>query len=150
MMPGYHNLPEKTEELIWTSPEGQHFIRSGDMGRIDEDGFIHLTDRKKDMIISGGFNIYAADLEAVLMKHPDVTEAAVIAVPSEAWGETPLGFAVLGTGGDIGAEALRDWANERLGKTQRLSEVVILDEMPRSDIGKVLKKDLRAPYWPDR
>ncbi|OWU85859.1 4-coumarate--CoA ligase [Oceanicola sp. 22II-s10i] len=150
MMPGYHNLPEKTEELIWTSPEGQHFIRSGDMGWIDEDGFIHLTDRKKDMIISGGFNIYAADLEAVLMKHPDVTEAAVIAVPSEAWGETPLGFVVLGNGGGTGAEALRDWANERLGKTQRLSEVVILDEMPRSDIGKVLKKDLRGPYWPDR
>ncbi|OWU85909.1 4-coumarate--CoA ligase [Oceanicola sp. 22II-s10i] len=148
MMPAYHNLPDKTQEILWTDPEGNHFIRSGDMGRIDEDGFIHLMDRKKDMIISGGFNIYAADLEAVLRAHPDVADTAVIAVPSEAWGETPLGFVILKAGADTTAEAIRDWANAQLGKTQRLSEVVLRDDLPRSDIGKILKRDLRAPYWP--
>lgn len=147
MMPGYHNAEDKTAELLWTDAEGNHFIRTGDMGRIDEDGFIHLMDRKKDMIISGGFNIYAADLEAVLRQHPQVADAAVIAIPSEAWGETPLGFVVLSNGADTTPEDVCAWANERLGKTQRLSRVIGMDELPRSEIGKVLKKDLRAPYW---
>jgi long-chain acyl-CoA synthetase len=147
MMQGYHNQPEKTAELLWTDAEGNHFVRSGDMGRIDEDGFVHLMDRKKDMIISGGFNIYAADLEAVLRQHPDVSAAAVIAVPSDAWGETPLGFVVLHEGATTDAAALLDFANAQLGKTQRLSRVILRNDLPRNDIGKVLKKDLRAPYW---
>jgi len=150
MMPAYHNLPDKTSELLWQDAEGHHFIRSGDMGRIDEDGFIHLMDRKKDMIISGGFNIYAADLEAVLRQHPEVADTAVIAVPSEAWGETPLGFVVLADGATATAAELRDWANARLGKTQRLTDVVLMEALPRSEIGKVLKRDLRAPYWQGR
>ncbi|MGE4328305.1 MAG: class I adenylate-forming enzyme family protein [Pseudodonghicola sp.] len=150
MMPAYHNLPDKTAELFWQDAEGHHFIRSGDMGRIDEDGFIHLMDRKKDMIISGGFNIYAADLEAALRQHPEVADAAVIAVPSEAWGETPLGVVVLAEGATVTAAELRDWANARLGKTQRLSDVVLMEALPRSEIGKVLKRDLRAPYWQGR
>jgi len=148
MMRAYHNLPEKSAELLWVSPEGLSFIRSGDMGRFDEDGFLHLLDRKKDMIISGGFNIYASDLEAVLRQHPDVTDAAVIAIPSEAWGETPLGFVVLREGAE-GAEAICAWANGKLGKTQRLSGLVVQAELPRSDVGKVLKRELRRPYWPE-
>lgn len=147
MTPGYHNLPEKTAELLWRDARGDVFIRSGDMGRVDEDGFVHLTDRKKDMIISGGFNIYATDLEAALRQHPDVEDASVIAIPSEAWGETPLGFVVLRRGSAADAAAVLEFANERLGKTQRLSQVVLRDALPRSDIGKVLKKNLRAPYW---
>jgi len=149
MMQSYHNRPEATQEMLWISPEGDTFIRSGDMGRFDEDGFLHLMDRKKDMIISGGFNIYATDLEAVLRSHPDVTDTAVIAVPSEAWGETPLGFVVLREGAEANAETIADWANAQLGKTQRLSAVELRKSLPRSDIGKVLKKDLRKPYWPE-
>ncbi|MGH1452699.1 MAG: class I adenylate-forming enzyme family protein [Paracoccaceae bacterium] len=150
MMTGYHNLPDKTAELLWRDEQGRDFIRSGDMGRIDADGFLQLLDRKKDMIISGGFNIYAADLEAVLRAHSDVADVAVIAIPSPDWGETPLGFVVLNKGAHISADDLRIWANDQLGKTQRLSAIELRDDLPRSDIGKVLKRDLRAPYWPDQ
>lgn len=146
MMQGYLNAPEKTSEAMWVSSEGDHFIRTGDMGRIDDDGFVHLLDRRKDMIISGGFNIYAADLERVLRDHPDVADVAVIAVPSADWGETPLGL-VVPTEAEADAEAIRDWANQRLGKTQRLSAIELRDDLPRSAIGKIQKKELRAPYW---
>ncbi|WP_239520638.1 class I adenylate-forming enzyme family protein [Pseudooceanicola aestuarii] len=147
MMPGYHNAPEKTAEIRWRDAEGRDFIRTGDMGRLDEDGFLTLLDRKKDMIISGGFNIYAADLEAVLRQHPQVTDVAVIAVPSRDWGETPLGLVVTRPGSTAAAEDIRTWANEQLGKTQRLSRVEFRDTLPRSEIGKILKRELRAPYW---
>ena len=149
MTPGYLNLPDKTAELLWRDGEGRDFIRTGDMGRLDEDGFLHLMDRRKDMIISGGFNVYAADLEHVLRLHPDVADVAVIAVPSEAWGETPLALVVPHGGQEDEAdpEAIRLWANERLGKLQRISQVEFRDHLPRSEIGKILKRDLRAPYW---
>ncbi|MDQ2092705.1 class I adenylate-forming enzyme family protein [Rhodalgimonas zhirmunskyi] len=146
MMQGYLNADEKTQESRWVSPEGWDFIRTGDMGRFDEDGFLHLLDRRKDMIISGGFNIYAADLEKVLRAHPDVADVAVIAIPSEDWGETPLGLVVPQTAG-VDADAIRTWANAQLGKTQRLSAIELRDDLPRSEIGKILKKELRAPYW---
>ncbi|WP_025899343.1 class I adenylate-forming enzyme family protein [Sneathiella glossodoripedis] len=146
MMTGYHNRPDLTEEMIWTSPEGQKFFKSGDMGRLDEDGFLYLLDRKKDMILSGGFNIYAADIEAELVKHPDVDDVAVIAIPSEEWGETPLGLVVLKTGAKTSAAEIKDWVNARLGKTQRVSDVVIREDLPRSTIGKVLKRELRDEY----
>ena len=100
-------------------------------------------DRKKDMIISGGFNIYPSDLEAVLAKHDDVLEAAVVAMPSEEWGETPVAFAVLKADAATDAAALKAWTNSRVGKTQRLSELVLVDTLPRSAIGKVLKRELR-------
>ena len=147
MMPGYLHADDKTREILWRSPEGLDFIRTGDMGRIDEDGFIHLLDRKKDMIISGGFNIYAADLEKVLRDHPDVADVAVIAIPSADWGETPLGLVVLKPGASTDAESIRAWANDQLGKTQRLSAIEIRDDLPRSAIGKIQKKELREPYW---
>ncbi len=147
MMQGYLNAPGKTEETRWVSPEGLDFIRTGDMGRFDKDGFLHLMDRRKDMIISGGFNIYAADLERVLRDHPDVADVAVIAVPSTEWGETPLGLVVARKGALADPEAIRVWANDRLGKTQRLSAIELRDDLPRSAIGKIQKRDLRAPYW---
>ena len=143
MMSGYHNRKEQTDAAIWTSPEGELFIRTGDVGRFDADGFLELMDRKKDMIISGGFNIYPSDLEAVLRQHPDVADAAVIGAPSAEWGETPVAF-VVSRGAD--AESLRAFANERLGKTQRISAVELIDELPRSHIGKVLKRELRDAY----
>jgi acyl-CoA synthetase (AMP-forming)/AMP-acid ligase II len=98
------------------------------------------------MIISGGFNIYPSDLEAVIAAHPAVAEASVIGVPSEAWGETPVAFVVLREGSGASADALREWVNGRLGKTQRLSAVEIVDALPRSAIGKVLKRELRDEW----
>ena len=106
---------------------------------------VTLLDRRKDMVISGGFNIYPSDLESVLRQNPGVLEAAVVGVPSEEWGETPVAFVVPASGA-MDAGALRAWANERLGKTQRLADVRYLSELPRSDIGKVLKRELRERY----
>jgi long-chain acyl-CoA synthetase len=146
MMTGYHNQPGKTRDAEWRDETGARFIRNGDIGRFDEDGFLTLMDRKKDMIISGGFNVYPTDLEAVLHRHPSVHEAAVVGVPSQAWGETPVAFVTLWPGKDIAAEELRAWANGQLGKTQRLARIEIADALPRSSIGKVLKRELRDAF----
>lgn len=143
MMVGYHRQPEKTREAEWFDPAGKRFIRTGDVGRFDDEGFLTLFDRKKDMIISGGFNIYPSDLEAVLRGHAAVADVAVIGVPSEQWGETPVAFVVRRAGDDTGADALLQWANAQLGKTQRLARLQLIDELPRSAIGKVLKRELR-------
>jgi acyl-CoA synthetase (AMP-forming)/AMP-acid ligase II len=141
IMTGYHNQPEKTREAEWFDASGKRFIRTGDIGRFDADGFLTLVDRKKDMIISGGFNIYPSDLEAVLKDNESVSEASVVGVPSEQWGETPVAFVVLKK--KISSEELLAWANARLGKTQRISELRVIDALPRSPIGKVLKRELR-------
>ena len=95
MMKGYYKQDDKTRELFWYDRDGRLYFKSGDMGKLDEDGFLVLLDRKKDMIISGGFNVYAADIEVLLLKHPDVVDVAVIGVPSEQWGELPMALAVL-------------------------------------------------------
>ncbi|MEK9804433.1 MAG: class I adenylate-forming enzyme family protein, partial [Curvibacter sp.] len=146
MMQGYHGRPEKTREAEWYAPDGQRFIRTGDIGRFDAEGFLTLFDRRKDMIISGGFNIYPSDLEAELRRHPAVQDVAVVGVPSEQWGETPVAYVVLREAEVLAAAALRDWMNRRVGKTQRLADLRYLDELPRSAIGKVLKRELREQY----
>lgn len=143
VMRGYRNAPDKTAELIWRSPEGLTFMRSGDMGRLDADGFLTLLDRRRDMIISGGFNIFAIDLEAVLARHPAVAECAVVGVPSARWGETPAGCVVLRAGAEATAPEIRDWVNAQLGKNQRLSGVAVMETLPRNALGKVLKRALR-------
>ncbi|HKB53621.1 MAG TPA: class I adenylate-forming enzyme family protein [Ramlibacter sp.] len=145
MMTAYHNQPGLTRAAEWYDAHGNRFIRTGDVGRFDEDGFLTLMDRRKDMVISGGFNVYPSDLEAVLRRHPAVTDAAVVGVPSQEWGETPVAFVVPATGAPSPGE-LRAWANAQLGKTQRLADVRYVDELPRSDIGKVLKRELRERY----
>jgi long-chain acyl-CoA synthetase len=133
--------------MHWRDDAGQVYFRTGDLGRLDEDGFLYVLDRKKDMIISGGLNIYASDLEHVLLEHEAVAETAVIGVPSEQWGETPLALVVRKPGVDVTPEALVLWANERLGKSQRISKVEWREELPKTPVGKVLKRELRAPYW---
>lgn len=148
MMTGYHKQPEKTREAEWYDAEGRRHIRTGDLGRFDEDGFLVLMDRKKDMIISGGFNVYPSDLEAVLLSHPAVAEAAVVGVASERWGETPVAFFVPKPGAEAAPEALMAFVNERVGKTQRLAAVERVAALPRSSIGKILKRDLREGYRP--
>lgn len=143
MMTGYHGRKQATAEAEWHDKDGNRFIRHGDIGRFDEDGFLILMDRKKDLIISGGFNIYPVDIEAVLKQHPAVQECTVIGVPSEQWGETPVGFYVPNSGVDASADEIMAWTNNHLGKTQRLSALHPIDELPRSAIGKVLKRELR-------
>ncbi len=143
MMTGYYGRPEKTREAEWFDPQGKRFIRTGDVGRFDADGFLTLFDRKKDMIISGGFNVYPSDLEAVLLQHAGVQEAAVVGMPSVQWGETPVAFVVRKAGDQSTAQDLLDWVSARVGKTQRLAAVHLIDELPRSAIGKVLKRELR-------
>ena len=143
MMSGYKNRPDQTQEGYWTDPDtGETWQRMGDIGRVDAEGFVELVGRAKDMIISGGFNIYPVDLENELMKEADVIEAAVIGMPSRKWGETPVGFVQLAKDAR-GTDAIRDAVNGRLGKTQRLAQLHAIDEMPRSHIGKLLKTDLR-------
>jgi len=146
LMTGYHNQPKKTAEAEWFNPQGERFIRTGDVARFDEDGFLILGDRKKDMIISGGFNIYPSDLEAELAKHEAVAESAVVGIPSREWGETPAAFVVLRDGATIEPEILRQWLNGRVGKTQRLSWLSVVPVLPRSSIGKVLKRELRDGF----
>ena len=146
MMSGYHGRPDLTREAEWFDGEGRRYIRTGDVGRFDADGFLVLMDRRKDMVISGGFNIYPSDLEAVLRRHPEVADAAVVGVPSREWGETPVAFCVRREGSTLEAEALREWANAQVGKTQRLHALRWLPELPRSAIGKVLKRELRQAY----
>ena len=146
MMTGYHHQPGKTREAEWFDASGKRFIRTGDIGRFDADGFLTLMDRKKDMVISGGFNIYPSDLEAVLREHPAVADVAVVGVPSPAWGETPVAFVVRRDGHAESEAELLQWANGRVGKTQRLAALSLIKELPRSAIGKVLKRELRDRY----
>lgn len=146
MMNGYFNQPGKTADAQWRDSEGNRYIRTGDVGRFDEQGFLTLLDRRKDMIISGGFNIYPSDLESVLIGHDAIKEVAVVGVPSRQWGETPVAFVVLKPGRTAAADDIRSWANERLGKTQRLASIEIRQMLPRSAIGKVLKRELREEF----
>jgi acyl-CoA synthetase (AMP-forming)/AMP-acid ligase II len=143
MMSGYKNRPDKTAEAQWIDPAtGEAWMRMGDIGRVDAEGFVELVGRAKDMIISGGFNIYPSDLEAELSKEPGVAEAAVVGLPSRKWGESPVGFVVLKEGAGDPAAILAA-VNARLGKTQRLAALHPIGEMPRSHIGKLLKTELR-------
>jgi acyl-CoA synthetase (AMP-forming)/AMP-acid ligase II len=148
-MVGYYNRPDADADSSWRDPEGQVWLRTGDIGRLDEDGFLYIVDRKKDMIISGGQNIYPADIEAVAAAHPSVSEVAVIGIKSRKWGETPFAVVVPRarvTDEERLAAELRDWINARVGKQQRIAGVAIADALPRNPNGKVLKRDLRTAY----
>jgi acyl-CoA synthetase (AMP-forming)/AMP-acid ligase II len=146
MMTGYHGRPSDTAAVEWRDATGKRFIRTGDLGRYDADGFFTIVGRKKDVIISGGFNIYPVDLEAALEAHDAVAEVAVVGVASARWGETPVAFVVLAPGHHVDGDSLRAFANARLGSTQRIADVAIVPALPRSPIGKVLKRELRQGY----
>ncbi len=145
MMIGYENQPEATREASWYDETGKRYHRSGDNGWLDEDGFLHLLDRKKDMIITGGFNIYAIDIERVLAVQPEVLETAVIGVPSKEWGETPVAY-VVPKDKKLDLEELRARVNGTLGKVQRISAIRPIDELPRNPIGKILKRELKERW----
>jgi long-chain acyl-CoA synthetase len=149
-MKGYHNNPEATAEMIWHDKRGRTFIRTGDMGYLDNDGFLYIVDRKKDMIVSGGLNVFAIDIENILRKHEDVNDTAVIAVPHEKWGETPLALVILKEGATSTEGQIKEWSNAQLAKHQRISTVEFREEdFPRNVLGKILKRVLREPYWKD-
>jgi len=145
LMQSYHNRADVTAQLIVLDSRGRTFFRSGDIGRLDEDGFLYVVDRKKDMIISGGFNIFPVDIEAVVGAHDDVLDVSVIAVPDAKWGETPLAL-VIPRKAQVDTLAIKEWANQRLAKHQRISRVELVDELPRNALGKVLKRLLREQY----
>src|SRR5207302_4556845 len=147
LMRGYHKQPDKTREASWTDERGRTYLRTGDVGRLDEDGYLYLLDRKKDMIISGGQNIYPIDIEEVISTHPAVSEVAVIGVPDEKWGETPLALVVLRAGATVQTAELCEWTNAQLAAYQRVAAVEFRETLPRNQLGKLLKRDLREAYW---
>ena len=149
MLREYNAQAELTEALIWRDGHGRSFIRSGDVGVLDEDGYLTIIDRKKDMIISGGFNVFPTDVEAEVGQHPDVSDVTVIGVPHPKWGESCLALVIPRPGSAPDPDAIRDWANARLAKPQRLCAVELRDSFPRNALGKVLKRVLRDPYWRD-
>lgn len=110
LMPGYYKRPDLTRDAIIDG-----WLHSGDLGYVDEDGFLYLVDRKKDMIISGGVNVYPRDIEEIVAQHPEVRDAAVFGIPDEKWGESPLAAVVLNKPGAVTAEELKAWINERVG-----------------------------------
>ncbi|KAA3626602.1 MAG: long-chain fatty acid--CoA ligase [Proteobacteria bacterium] len=146
LMPGYYKRPDLTRQSVRDG-----WLHSGDLGYVDEAGFLYLVDRKKDMIISGGVNVYPRDIEEVAVQHPDVVEAAVFGVTDDKWGESPVAAVVLREGADLAETALREWINTRVAaKYQRVARVLILKGFPRNVAGKVLKNQLAELFNGDR
>jgi len=146
VMKGYWNLPAETAKAVL--PDG--FFRTGDAGYFDADGYVYIHDRVKDMIVSGGENIYPAEVENALMSHPGVADVAVIGVPSERWGETPKALIVPKAGAAIDEAEVIEFCRQRLARFKCPTSVTVVESIPRNPSGKVLKKDLRAPYWEGR
>lgn len=146
LMPGYLNREDATRDATWTAPDGRTWFRTGDIGQLDDQGYLYIVDRKKDMILSGGQNIYPQDIEALLIKHPAVNDVAVIGVPSDRWGETPIAIVVPEVDASNSTDDIRDWANRQLGKQQRIMGVDFTNALPRNPNGKILKRELRKDY----
>ena len=146
IMAGYHGRDDASRDATWIDEAGRRWLRTGDLGRLDEDGFLYVVDRKKDMILSGGQNIYPADIEFVLRQHPAVAEVAVVGVPSAKWGETPVAVVVVRDGVRAEADELLAWTNARVGRQQRIAAVEFMEALPRNPNGKILKRELRVQY----
>ena len=146
VMTGYWNNPDETAKAI--TEDG--WFKTGDAGYVDADGYIYIHDRVKDMIVSGGENVYPAEVENVLMAHPGIADVAVIGVPHEKWGETAKAVVVRAPDADVDEQSVIDYARERLARFKCPTSVDWIDALPRNPSGKVLKKDLRAPFWEGR
>lgn len=145
VMKGYWRLPTETANALRTGPDGQPgWFFSGDIGFMDQDGYFHITDRKKDMIIAGGYNVYPAEVEAVLYEHPMVQEAAVIGVPHERRGETVKAFVVLKQGQTATGDEIIAFCRERLAAYRVPRLIEFRDDLPKSLVGKVLRRELRG------
>jgi long-chain acyl-CoA synthetase len=148
MMMEYFRNPGKTREVLWYDHRGRPFIRTGDVGKLDSDGYLYILDRMKDLIISGGINIFPSDLEEVLRTHPEIAEAAVIGVPHREWGESPIAVVVKKNPDSPLSEGdLKDWANSRLAGYQKLSAVEFRRSLPKNDLEKILKNELRKSFY---
>jgi fatty-acyl-CoA synthase len=142
VMAGYWNRPDATAEAI--DPEG--WFHSGDIGYFDEDGFLYVVDRVKDMVISGGENVYPAEVESVLYEHPAVTEIAIIGLPDDRWGEAVTAVAAVGEGQELSLEELREFGGENLARYKLPTRLHTVDALPRNPAGKVLKFELRDEF----
>ena len=145
-MKGYLGKPDETAKVI--TEDG--WFRTGDMGRVDDEGFVFVEDRLKDMIISGGENIYSPEIERVLAEHPAVMEVAIIGVPHEKWGETVKAVVSLKPDTTATDAELIAWCQESLARFKCPTSVDILGALPRNPTGKILKRELRRPYWEGR
>jgi acyl-CoA synthetase (AMP-forming)/AMP-acid ligase II len=142
LMKGYYKDPEKTAETIVDG-----WLHTGDIGYQDAEGYVHITDRSKDMIITGGFNVYPSEVEQVIWSHPAVQDCSVIGVPDPEWGEAVKAVVELNPGAEVDPDELIALCKQKLGSVKAPKSVDIVDELPRSPVGKVLKKDLRERYW---
>ena len=142
VMNGYYRNVDGTRAAVVDG-----WLRSGDGGHLDADGYLYITDRIKDMIVSGGENVYPAEIERVLAEHPSVDDVAVIAVPDETWGEVPKAVVVAAPGADVDADELISYCRQRLASYKCPRSVDVVAELPRNLTGKVLKRELRRPYW---
>ena len=145
LMRGYWNLPDESAEALKGG-----WMHTGDAGVMDDEGYIYIQDRVKDMIVSGGENIYPRVIEEVLFKHPAIADAAVIGVPDEQWGETVKAIVVLREGMTATEEEIIDFCRDKLGGYERPRSVDFVAVLPRNPTGKVLKRELREPYWTGR
>jgi acyl-CoA synthetase (AMP-forming)/AMP-acid ligase II len=146
LMKGFLGKPEETAQVI--TADG--WFRTGDMGKVDAEGFVFVEDRLKDMIISGGENIYSPEIERVLAEHPAVMEVAVIGVPDDRWGEVVKAVVALEPGATATEDELVGYCREHLAHFKCPRSVDVLEALPRNPTGKILKRELRAPYWQDR
>ena len=142
VMLGYWNRPEATEEALRDG-----WMHTGDAGRLDARGYLYIQDRVKDMIVSGGENVYPREVEVVLFEHPDIVDAGVIGVPDEEWGEAVKAVVVPRQGTNPAEEEIIEFCRTRLGRFKCPRSVDFMDQLPRNPSGKVLKRELREPYW---
>lgn len=142
VMKGYWNRPEATAEALRNG-----FFHTGDAGYFDEEGYLYIHDRIKDMIVSGGENVYPAEVENCLYAHPDIADVAVIGVPDEKWGESVKAVIVVNEGASPSDEAIIGWAKERIASYKCPKSIDRIQALPRNPSGKILRKDLREPYW---
>jgi long-chain acyl-CoA synthetase len=148
MMAGYHRDPDRTNDSLWHDRQGKVYIKTGDIGKLDQDGYLYILDRKKDLIISGGINIFPSDIEEVLTKHPEVAEAAVIGAPDRKWGESPVAIVVKKRlDSPLSEEELKAWVNSQMAAYQKLAAVHFRNTLPRNDLGKILKTELRRSFF---
>jgi acyl-CoA synthetase (AMP-forming)/AMP-acid ligase II len=145
VMKGYWNRPEATAEVIRDG-----WFHSGDAGYLDADGYLFIHDRVKDMIVSGGENVYPAEVESVLYSHPEVADVAVIGVPDERWGEAVKAIVVRRPGSSVSEEQLMDYCQGKVAGYKRPRSVDFAEALPRNPTGKILKRELRERYWKGR